>query len=215
MPGIMFQDVVSPRERSNRKWYTLPLSFVVHTVVLAVLIAVPLIATTDFLPAPRAMLEFVTPFVPVVPSPPPILRAASAPAAHSTGGAPVVAPDTIGVESGVIFEPGDVATGGIETITDAIGVGQLTVDAPPPVAPVPVRTRPHWRQHQGADADEVTCPRSIPRSRGPRGLKGSSSSKRSSAPMGRSSRCAWYARNRSSMKLRSRRSGRGNTRRRY
>ena len=54
MPGIMFQDVVSSRIRSHRKWYTLPLSFVVHTFVLAVLIVVPLIAT-DLLPRPRAM----------------------------------------------------------------------------------------------------------------------------------------------------------------
>lgn len=137
MPGIMFQDVVSPRSRSNRKWYTLPLSFVVHTGVLAVLVVVPLIATTDLLPTPRALLQFVTPFVPVVPSPPPILRAAPSPAAHSTGGAPVVAPTTIGVESGVIFEQGDVATGGIESIAGVIDVGQLTVEAPPPVAPGP------------------------------------------------------------------------------
>ena len=105
MPGIMFQDVVSSRSRSNRKWYTLPLSFLVHTVVLAVLVVVPLIAT-DLLPRPRAMLQFVTPFVPVVPSPPPILRAAPPSAAQRTAGAPVVAPATIGVESGVIFRTG-------------------------------------------------------------------------------------------------------------
>jgi TonB family protein len=109
---------------------------VVHTVILAVLIAVPLIATSDLLPAPRAVLEFVPPFVPVVPSPPPILRAASGPAVQSTGGTPVVAPTTIGVESGVIFLPGDVATGGIESIAGVIGVEQMSVDAPPPVAPV-------------------------------------------------------------------------------
>jgi periplasmic protein TonB len=133
MPGIMFQDVVSPRSRSNRKWYTLPLSFVVHTVVLAVLIVVPLIATTDLLPTPRALLQFVTPFVPVVPSPP-VLRSAPSSAAQGTAAAPVVAPATIGVESGVIFEPGDVATSGIETIAGTIAVGQITVDAPPPVA---------------------------------------------------------------------------------
>ncbi len=133
MPGIMFQDVVSPRSRSNRKWYTLPLSFVVHTSVIAVLVVVPLIAT-DLLPRPRAMLQFVTPFVPVVPSPPPSRPAAPPPGAHSTGAVPVVAPATIGVESGVIFEPGDVATGGIESIAGTIDVGQITVDAPPPVA---------------------------------------------------------------------------------
>ena len=99
MPGIMFQDVVSSRIRFHRNWYTLPLSFVVHTFVLAVLIVVPLIAT-DLLPRPRAMLQFVTPFVPVAPSPPPMRPAASPLAARSKGGAPVVAPATIGAEPG-------------------------------------------------------------------------------------------------------------------
>ncbi len=47
MAGIMFEDVVSPRARSNRKWYTLPLSFLVHTSMLALLIVVPLIARTN------------------------------------------------------------------------------------------------------------------------------------------------------------------------
>ncbi len=137
MPGIMFQDVVSPRERSNRKWYALPLSFAVHTVVLAVLITVPLIATTGSLPTPRAILEFVTPFVPVVPSLPPVLRAAPSRSMHSTRGVPIVPPDTIGVESGLIVEHADVPTGGIENIAATIGVAQLAVDAPPPVAPAP------------------------------------------------------------------------------
>ena len=91
MPGIMFQDVVSPRARSNRKWYTLPLSFLVHTVVLAVLIVVPLIAT-DTLPRPRALLQFVTPFVPVVPSPPPIRVLRHRRPRTAQAGAPVVAP---------------------------------------------------------------------------------------------------------------------------
>ena len=55
MPGIMFQDVVSLRTRSHRKWYTLPLSFLVHTAVLAVLVAVPLIATD--IPRPRDIID--------------------------------------------------------------------------------------------------------------------------------------------------------------
>jgi TonB family protein len=142
MPRIMFQDVVSSRIRSNRNWYTLPLSFVVHTFALAALIVVPLIAT-DLLPRPRAMLQFVTPFVPVVPSPPPMRPAASSLAARSKRGVPVVAPATIGAEPGVIFEPGDVATGGIESIAGAIDVAQLTIDAPPSIVaarsgPIPI-----------------------------------------------------------------------------
>ena len=53
MPGLMFQDVVCPRARAQRKWYTVPLSFLVHTSVLAVIIVTPLIATDLSLPSPR------------------------------------------------------------------------------------------------------------------------------------------------------------------
>ena len=143
MPGIMFQDVVCSRADASRKWYTLPLSFLVHTSVLAVLVVVPLIAT-DVLPRPRAIMEFVTPYVPVIPTaPPPVRRAAPSSATANTGGAPVVAPDAIGVESGVIFEPGQVETGSIDGLAGGLDVGQIAVDAPPsvadaPSAPVPV-----------------------------------------------------------------------------
>lgn len=137
MPGIMFQDVVSSRARSNRKWYTLPLSFLAHTSILALLVVVPLMAT-GALPRPRAIMEFVTPYVPVIPMPPPQSRRAveSSPTARSAAGAPVIAPDTIGIESGIVFQPADVDTAGIESIFGGIDVGQITVDAPPP-APVP------------------------------------------------------------------------------
>ena len=142
MPGIMFQDVVCSRAQSNRKWYTLPLSFLVHTSVLAVLIVVPLVAT-DVLPHPRAIMEFVTPYVPVVPTPPPPSRPEAPPlAAGSTAGAPVVAPDAIGVESGVIFQPGHVETGSIDGIIGGVDVGQIAVDVPPPVAAAPASSAP-------------------------------------------------------------------------
>ena len=137
MPGIMFQDVVSPGARSNRKWYTLPLSFLVHTSILAVIVVAPVIAT-HVLPKPREIMEFVTPYVPVIPTAPPLSRrAAPTPAARNTAGAPVVAPDTIGVESGVIFQPGNVDTTGIETISGGLDVGQVAVETLPPVAAPP------------------------------------------------------------------------------
>jgi protein TonB len=143
MPGIMFQDVVCPRVRTNRSWYTLPLSFLVHTSVIVVLVVIPLIAT-DALPKPRAVMEFVTPYVPAVPAAPPVRRSApSAVVAHSEAVAPVVAAETIGAESGVIFQPGEVATAGVESIFGAFGVAQIEVEAPPaapvaPPAPVPI-----------------------------------------------------------------------------
>jgi protein TonB len=140
MPGIMFQDVVCPRVRTNRSWYTLPLSFLVHTSAITVLVVIPLLAT-DALPKPRAVMEFVTPYVPAVPSVPPVRRSAPSATAHSEAVAPVVAAETIGAESGVIFQPRDVATTGIESIIGAIDMAQIGVEAPPaaPVAlPAPV-----------------------------------------------------------------------------
>lgn len=136
MPGLMFQDVVCSHARANSKWYTVPLSFVVHTLVLAVIIVAPLIAT-DMLPKPRAIMEFVTPYVPVVPAAPPQApRVAPSSSAAVTSGAPLVAPETIGVESGVIFEPGPVDTTGIDGIIGG-DIGQIAVDAPPLVLPAP------------------------------------------------------------------------------
>ena len=141
MPGIMFQDVVCPRARSNRKWSTVPISFAVHTVMLAVLIVMPLIAT-DILPSPRTTLEFDVPYVPVVPSAPPARRTAPPRAVPGTTGAPVVAPDTIGAEPGIVFQPGDVDTSAIDSLVGGIGVEQVTADALPPAVaapPAPIR----------------------------------------------------------------------------
>lgn len=144
MPQLMFADVVSPRVRSHRKWYTLPLSFIVHTSILALLIVAPLIAT-DTLPRPRTIMEFVTPYVVVAPAMPPPLRRSMddrSPITRTTPDAPAIAPDMIGVESGVAFQPGAIATAGIDSIWGAADVGtglaRATVDVLPP-APPPTR----------------------------------------------------------------------------
>lgn len=142
MPRIMFQDVVCSRAKTQRKWYTVPLSFFVHTCVLAILIVVPLVAIDSSLPRPReTMMQFVPPFVPVVPAPMPARRAPPTPVARGPIGAPVVAPDNIGVETGVIFQPADVHTTSIDGIVGGIDVGRVAVDVPPPaptVTPDPV-----------------------------------------------------------------------------
>jgi protein TonB len=137
MPGIMFQDVVCSRAHSHHKLYTLPLSFLIHTSIVAVLIVVPLIAT-DVLPKPRTGMEFVTPYVPAVPTAPPLRRLAPSPAAPANpGAAPVVAPDAIGLESSLVFEPGDVQTAGIETIIGGMDASQIGVETPPAIAVAP------------------------------------------------------------------------------
>jgi protein TonB len=125
MARFMFQDVVCPHGDSTRKWYTLPLSFAVHTAILIVFVVVPLVAG-DVLPTPRSMMSFVTP--PQLPSPPPM-------AIQSTSAlAPVEAPPIIGPETGVIQEP---ATSNIATVGMIEGITGIPVlDSPPPPAPV-------------------------------------------------------------------------------
>jgi protein TonB len=133
MPGTMFQAVVSPRGESNSKWYTVPLSCVVHTMVLAVIVAVPVIATDMTLPLPRSLMQqYVTPYMPVVPQPPAMRRAAPAPIAHAAPGVPLVAADVIGDETGLIVQPSDVPTAGIDTIVGGFDAAPGAIDLPPP-----------------------------------------------------------------------------------
>ena len=144
MPGTMFQELVCPQARTHRNWYTLPLSFLVHTAVIGILVVVPLIAY-DVLPMPRTALEYMnSDFTPVVPSPPPPAprRDAASPAVGPTSsGVPLVAPDTIGNQSGLIVDQ-DVATQSVDGLFGGFGMEQNVVEAPPPppVEPtVPVR----------------------------------------------------------------------------
>src|SRR3954471_14293673 len=69
MPRIMFEEVVCPRAHMNRKWYTLPLSFVMHSALVALLIVIPLVVT-DALPAPRKLLNYMIADLPPTPVPP-------------------------------------------------------------------------------------------------------------------------------------------------
>src|SRR5687767_1379545 len=136
MPGTMFQAVVSPRGESHSKWYTVPLSCLVHTTVLAVIVAVPVIATDLTLPEPRSeMQEYLTPHMPVVPQPPAMRRSASAQVTHTAPGVPLVAADVIGSEKGLIVEPSDVSTAGIDSIVGGFDSAPGVIDLPPP-APV-------------------------------------------------------------------------------
>ena len=51
MPRDMFGDVVEPSIKvGSQKWYTVPLSILVHTVIIGAVIIIPLMAA-DMLPA--------------------------------------------------------------------------------------------------------------------------------------------------------------------
>lgn len=70
MPRDLFGDVTRPSITvGTRKWYTVPLSLVSHTVVVAAVVIVPLMAT-DVLPTPwEENSDF---YIPIAPAPPPL-----------------------------------------------------------------------------------------------------------------------------------------------
>ncbi|HUP39569.1 MAG TPA: energy transducer TonB [Vicinamibacterales bacterium] len=136
MPRTMFQAVVSSRTESNSKWYTVPLSCLVHTTVLAVIIAVPLIATDLTLPDLRSQMEqYVTPYVPVVPQAPAVRHTAPQQYTQTPPNVPVVAPDVLRVETGLVPQVNHVEISGIESVASGFGVtpGVVNGEAPPAV----------------------------------------------------------------------------------
>ena len=146
MPGTMFSEVVCPRADSNRKWYTVPLSLLVHAFLFALIIVVPLVATDVLPPKPRAMLEYEMPSViPVVVEPPAPRARPAGPVAETVtrGVAPIEAPSEITAETGIVPDIGATDTRGIEGVIEGFGghgVGVEEAPAPPPAPPVvPIR----------------------------------------------------------------------------
>ncbi len=99
----MFQDVVCPHADSTRKWYTLPLSFVIHTSILIVLVVIPLMAG-DVLPSPRVITAFVNPAQPPAPQPAPMVAKHVSGTAGGGGflTAPIEAPQGIARIHGIV-----------------------------------------------------------------------------------------------------------------
>ena len=116
--GEMFGDVVEPSIKvGSQKWYTVPLSIVVHTALIGAVIIIPLMAA-DVLPSPPNMMNAF------VAAPPPTAATAATAAAGCGAGAPkpqmdvnpaaapVEAPSEIKPETGI--EQGVKAVGGVE-----------------------------------------------------------------------------------------------------
>jgi protein TonB len=139
VPRDLFGDVVDPSIKlGSQKWYTIPLSILVHVVLFAAIIIIPLMAT-DVLPTP-----------PPPPPPPPPPAAAPPPKVTpqpvaNPDAAPTEAPreivpeaprPSVGLSEGV---PGGVE-GGIPGGTIGGVVGGLPSAPPPPPPPAaPVR----------------------------------------------------------------------------
>jgi protein TonB len=151
MPRDLFGDVVHPPAGlSSRKWYSLPLSILVHALVIAAAVIVPLVAT-DVLPATPSMMEFLL-AVQAPPPPPPPAPSSVAPRARplltsNPDAAPFEAPTGIKPDSGL--EPEPAAGKGVEGgLPDGVaGTGIVALSEPPPPPP-PAPTVP-IRIHQG------------------------------------------------------------------
>ncbi len=148
MPRDLFGDVVRPAQGiGSRKWYTLPLSFLLHTLVLTIVIVVPLMAA-GVLPMPaRSGVEW-TEVIPVVPAPIPAApqpRSATTPilAEVNPNAAPSEAPTGVHEETGLVpVEPaGTGVDGGLPVAIEGSGAVSLAViePPPPPAAPAPIR----------------------------------------------------------------------------
>ena len=75
--GEMFVDIVNPTVTvGSKKWYTVPLSILIHVAGVGAIVIIPLMAA-DILPTPPSMMAFVA----APPPPPP-------PAAAPAGGSP-------------------------------------------------------------------------------------------------------------------------------
>ena len=148
MPRDLFNDVVDPQIRvGGQKWYTVPLSMIVHTVVLAAIIIIPLMAM-DAMPEVPSMMAFVAAPPPPPPPPPPPAAAAQPvkPLVQANpNAAPIEAPKEIRKESGIDagFDMG--VAGGVEGgvpggVTGGVvgGLPEAPPPPPPPAAPVRV-----------------------------------------------------------------------------
>ena len=149
MPREMFGDVVDPSIKvGTKQWYTVPLSILTHTAVLAALIVIPLLAT-DMVPTPQSVMAFVAmppppPPPPPPPAPPPMQvkpvevinpNAAPIEAPKEIKPEPPPPPSAASMTTGVV---GGVP-GGVPGGTAGGVVGGMVAPPPPPPPPQQVR----------------------------------------------------------------------------
>ena len=146
MPRDLFGAVVRPDVRvGGRTWYSLPLTVLVHALVIAAAVIAPLVATDALPDLPRDATNYIVVAPPAPPPPPrPTNRALSRQAAASQNAAPVVAPTGIARDTGLVVEPEPAAGTGVPGgVPGGIEGAGLPVEAePPPPAPrtvAPVR----------------------------------------------------------------------------
>jgi protein TonB len=141
----MFRDVVEPAAKvGSRRGYSVPLSMIIHGLIVVVAIVVPLVAP-DVLPMPRTILAvFAAPAPPALPPPPLPRPAAQRLVSTDAAAAPIEAPTTIAPETSVV--PDRELVGAVE---NGSGHGLVPVGAvehvvapsvPQSIPPAPVHT---------------------------------------------------------------------------
>jgi len=153
MPRDLFGEVGHHEVRvGGRAWCSLPLTILVHAIVIAVAVIVPLTALDELPGLPRAAAEYIVIAPPEPPPAPPRAprRAAADVPAVSPHAAPLVAPAGIAPDTGLVPDPelsaGADVPGGLPGGIDGAGLG-VQPEAPPPPPPVtPVRITSELRQ---------------------------------------------------------------------
>jgi protein TonB len=137
----LFGNVVRPSITiGSRAWQTVPFSILMHAVLVAAVIAAPLMAP-GVLPLPPAMMAFLA-AAPLPPPPPPARTAASKALAHVTRTVPVEAPSGIKPDSGLVA-PDEGPPGGVERgVPDSLPGSGIAVSPEPPPPPPPTPAAP-------------------------------------------------------------------------
>jgi len=139
MPRELFGNVTRPSiSIGNRKWYSVPVSLLSHTMIVAIIAALPLLAPAIMPLVAKGMPPVVMPVAPVVP-PVPLVRPVSMRPAVNPNAAPLEAPSAITKEpeplAGFENNTGGIIDGGI--------VGEISdgfVEPPPPAPSAPPQT---------------------------------------------------------------------------
>jgi periplasmic protein TonB len=159
MSHDLFTEVVSPTTRvRSRSRATLAISIIVHAVIVAAVVIVPLMAT-NVLPAPASGAVSFIVAQPMPPNPPPPAPPAAAPKIANAEPYPIEEPPPIVPEDPTPPAPaGDAVVGSIDLGPSAspgfgpgIGVGK-DVEPPPAPAPVPAPLQKPLRVSDGVRA---------------------------------------------------------------
>jgi protein TonB len=133
MPRDLFGDVTRPSiSIGSRKWYTLPVSLVSHSVAVGLLIAVPILAPS-MLPEVWSgdVMAYLTNIIPPAPPPPVIRRDLPEQRAINPHAAPIEAP------RGITKEPDVLPTFENDTTNESTVIGDVKNGPGEPAAPPP------------------------------------------------------------------------------